>query len=278
MEPEAEQEKLQQDRWYWGWFAIFGLLAGFTPFVPSSFAIPCGIIGFGGLLIQMREGFRTRFARIRQARISRAQLLALMRIAAVVMLTILGIKTVSLVFEIKNTFDTYVMPRTLTREQGATIKTLISSYDLRSYDPHATILVVASVADSEGLEYGSQLNNAIIDGGWGANFYGVNPWDPDSTDNLQVFGKAFHNMSLVLDTGVLIRVGYVGIPQTPDPQHPSPDIVLAKAFRSAGIEVSIQPGQRNSDQYRLIVEVARRRPLVRPTLREKLAQWLEEWR
>jgi hypothetical protein len=160
MEPESEQEKLPQDRWYWGWYGIFITLMGVSPFIPVWLGVPCFVIGIGGFFVQMREGFMARMAYVRQIHISRAQLVILMRAAAVGMLIILGITTVSLIFETKDALDTYVMPRAVTEQQAKALRKYLSQYDKYS------VTIKVDMLDEEAREYAGQLYEAFKGAGW----------------------------------------------------------------------------------------------------------------
>lgn len=247
MESDLEPEKLPQDRWYWGWFAIFGLLAGFTPFVPSPLAIPCGVIGFGGLFVQMREGFMIRLRHLRQTSITRAHVLIAMRSAAIVMLMVLIINTVSLVFDLERDVNMYAMPRTVTESQ----KDQLISY-LSKHDPYTvSILVVPN--DQEARNYANQLYNALMQSNWN-----INPPDhggpravtepqhspapqPSEFKTLDEWSKA-HDQWLRADlahmrdeeestiVGLCIWARDDGKGETPDPRRATPGQILAKVL------------------------------------------------
>jgi hypothetical protein len=56
-------EELPQDRWFWVWLTIFGLLLGTSPFIIwqkyVACGIICGIVGLGGLLMLVRDRLAT---------------------------------------------------------------------------------------------------------------------------------------------------------------------------------------------------------------------------
>jgi hypothetical protein len=280
MEPESEQ--LPQDRWYWGWYAIFGLLAFGSPFIPAPFGFPCFVIGVGGLLIQMREGFKARFARLKQLRISRAHLLALVRIAAVIMLIVLAIKTISLVFEINKDFDAYIVPRTVTAEQADKLKDYLSKRE-----PFAVSVDVVP-NDQEAMEYASRLFNALVQTNWD-----INPPNHSGPGYIQIprlrrpkindvgsDGKPLYSDTAAYleahdqwleseidrtiaertypDVGLSIQVEEVGQPTNPDPKHPRPDAILQEAMRYAGIEVNGGGGSANKEKYSVTLRVGHR--------------------
>jgi len=293
MESDSE-EQLPQDRWYWGWYGIFLALLGISPFVPAIFGIPCGVIGIGGLLIQMREGFRARISRIRQVHISRAQLLAFMRIAAVAMLIILGIKTISLVFVINDAFDEYIAPRRVTTEQAYKLKDYLSKREAYS----VSIKVIRH--DQEAMEYASQLFFAMTQTNWdvdppnhdGPGYLELQPYvkrpsrgdyktDDDYSNAhdewIESEIRRHTDENMYDDYGLCLQVGIAGQPVNPDPRHPTPDTVLRDAMQYAGIEVNCGGGATNQGKYTMYFIVGHRPRVIgyqEPTFR-KIGRWLE---
>jgi hypothetical protein len=78
-------EELPQDRWFWVWLTIFGLLFGTCPFILWQgylwSGIVSGIVGLGGLFLLIRD----RLADV----ISRLPIVALLKVFAVVALSII---------------------------------------------------------------------------------------------------------------------------------------------------------------------------------------------
>jgi len=280
MDPESEQ--LPQDRWYWGWYGIFIALLGISPFVQAIFGIPCGVIGIVGLLIQMREGLKARIGHVRNFRISRAQLLAFIRTAAVMMLIVLGVKTTALVFKISKAFDTYIVPRRVTAEQADKLKDYLSKRE-----PFAVSVDVVP-NDQEATEYAGELFNALV-----KTNLDINPPNHSGPGSIRIprlprprindvgsDGKPmYHDISGYLDAhdqwleseidrtiaertypdvGLSIQTEEVGQPTNPDPKHPKPHEILQDAMRYAGIEVNGGGGSANKDKYSVTLRIGHR--------------------
>jgi len=246
---ESEEEKLPQDRWYWGWYGIFLALLGISPFVPPTLGIPCGVIGIGGLLIQMREGFKARISRIRQIHLSRAQILAFMRVAAVVMLGILGIKTIALVFQINNAVDTYVMPRRVTDKQANNLREYLSHHEA-----HA-ITVKVNPFDQEADGYAMQLFSALRTTDWDVKFDTSNEPIPNT-----------------LTAGLCIQI----VGSLPDPKH-DPETLIKQALEASHIRANCG-GSNGPGEYKLFLTVGHRPvelgPEEEPML-HKLGRWIQ---
>lgn len=60
---EEPRNELPQDRWFWVWLTIFGLLLGTAPFIYwqgyRGLGIVCAIVGLGGLLVLIRDRLAT---------------------------------------------------------------------------------------------------------------------------------------------------------------------------------------------------------------------------
>ncbi|HXM20777.1 MAG TPA: hypothetical protein VN948_05890 [Terriglobales bacterium] len=295
-----EEEKLSQDRWYWGWYGIFLTLLATSPFIPASLGIPCSVIGLGGLLIQMREGFKARISRIR---LSRAQLLVFTRVAAVVMLTVLGIKTISLVFEIKGAFDTYVVPRGVTEKQANALRDYLSKHE-----PSAVSVRVNSFNDQEAMEYASELFNALRHTTWdinppthsGPEFIRRPAAKPKANDVDAKGRPLYKSYNDYLDAsdawlegeidrkiadqtyggnpGLCLEVEDAGQPTNPDPKHPAPDVILRDALRYAGIEASCGRESADTGKYTVSLFVGHRPISIGQNLtwRSRLVRWLSE--
>jgi hypothetical protein len=285
VDSESEEEKLPQDRWYWGWYGIFLALLGISPFVPAAFGIPCGVIGIGGLLIQMREGFKARIANIRQFRVSRAHLLAFMRVAAVMMLVVLGVKTISLIFEINTAFETYIVPRTISEEQGSELRDYLSRRE-----PFSVTVKVNSVNDTEAMEYASELFNALRQTNWDINppahngpEYQKLPAPSPKANDVDANGlPLYKTYNAYLDArdawlegeidrkiaeqtyggngGLCLNVQTAGAATNPDPKHPTPDAILLEALRYAKIEVNCSGGGPSTNGKYVVSLVVNHRP------------------
>lgn len=252
--------------------------------------------------MQMREGFKTRFSRIKQVRVTRAQFLLFTRGAAVVMLIILSIKTVALVFEINGDFNTYIVPRTVTRTQSERLREYLSKHDASA----VSIRVVQH--DQEAMEYAGQLFNAFRQTNWDIN--PPNHGGPESQHlptlqnrpspsdigndgkplykNMDEYMQAYQawldiEMSNKIAEqnfdaiGLCIEVEMPGQPVNPDPRHPTPETVLQDAMRYAGIEVNCSGGGYNRDKYILYVLIGHRPRVIgdqEPTFR-KIGRWIE---
>lgn len=169
---------------------------------------------------------------------------------------------------LRETLNTYVMPRVVTQEQAARLRKFLSAHP-----SNVKVNVDVSAADPEALEYAAELINAIKAGGWDAQFWTVNPWAPDRPSPKR---KPVSNMFLELDRGLLIRVCIPGQPTNPNPRHPSPDVILNEAFRKAHIQVNGGGMSTDCGAYSVVVEVGRRpeKVGVRPPALFRLGRWL----
>jgi hypothetical protein len=169
---------------------------------------------------------------------------------------------------LRRDLDTYVLPRTVNKEQAATLRTVLSGSP-----SNVPVTVFTNVGDPEALEYASQLYTAITASGWEARFMPINPWEPKPP---ALLSKEFDYAFLMVDKGILIRTCLVGQPINPDPKHPVPDVALNAALTQANIETSGGGSTSNCEDYSLSLEVARRPEAIgqQPSLLSRLGRWL----
>lgn len=135
---------------------------------------------------------------------------------------IIGIIFLSYVYPLRQELEMYVMPRVVTEEQASKLRKFLSANP-----SDVKLKIFCNVADTEALEYASQLYNAIMAGGWEAQFQPANPWDDVHPG---MFGKQFSNIFVVMEQGIAIRTCLAGQPVNPDPKHPTPDAILGMAL------------------------------------------------
>jgi hypothetical protein len=116
----------------------------------------------------------------------------------------------------------YAMPRMLTDAQTQAI----ASYLLRFQPQTVTLtrLMQGNFIDPEASHYADQIRQALMKGGW----------------KVQLNDGEIANVGLQIETETKItNQVYLGryVPTPPDPEHPTPDILLIQAFRQAGIEM-----------------------------------------
>ena len=152
------------------------------------------------------------------------------KVGAIVLVIFIGSCFLLLyLYGLRNDLDAYVMPRVITEQQAEQIVRT-----LQGHDRQVVVNVLTNVADPEALEYGKQDTGAITGGGWKVNFIPINPWDEKQVD--PKIGPQSMKMYLALDQGIVQRLCLIGQRQNPDPKHPTPDAILATAFRAAHIE------------------------------------------
>jgi hypothetical protein len=187
------------------------------------------------------------------------------------LLVVLGISCYLMFYlhELRRDLDAYMMPRVITEEQAAQIRKV-----LQAHNPETVVNLVSNAGDPEAAEYAAQLTNAIVSGGWEVAIQSLNPWGPQSIEVNSKLGRAFDNMWLAMDQGVLIRVGLAGQPQNANPQHPTPAALLASALRTADIQFGSGEWA-DRGKYTLILEVGHRpRSIGSGSFRDKLILWL----
>ncbi len=175
----------------------------------------------------------------------------------------------SYIHGIRSDLDAYAMPRELASGQRADFSKFLSAHGAT-----VTVHVFTNAADREATEYGAQIYNAIVSGGWNADFRPINPWDQD---NPKQHDRALSNIFLALDSGLEIRTCIPAQPVNPDPKHPTPDAILGEGFRSAHIEVNGGGGTADCGDYSVNVLVGHRPTVIgdqEPPLR-RFGRWLE---
>jgi hypothetical protein len=181
-------------------------------------------------------------------------------VLASVTLSILIALVVSQIFAIRNDFNTFVVPRTVTAKQAEQLRVYLSSHDR----PHA-VTVKVNPFDPEALQYAEQIFNALQAASWRVSF------DSESPNNKSPNGLHTLNIGLCLaETGEKAGV--------PGPEH-NPVMLLREAFQSAHIEIRCTLGSADGE-YGAYVLVGHRPLTVKDedSVFSKMKHWIESIR
>jgi hypothetical protein len=154
---------------------------------------------------------------------------------------------VAFVVRLRVDLDRYVMPRVVTREQGAAVQKNVQGV--------GSITVKVNVHDREAHEFSAQLFNALRNTGW--------------TVEKSIADAPPHTLNDGLSTLVM------GANNAPDRQNPGRELEgLVKGLRKAGIEVN-GSGTVSAGDYKLFLLVGHRPLSIGGLpLRYKLGQWV----
>jgi hypothetical protein len=146
-------EELPQTRSFWVWLTIFGALFATGPFIFFR-SIGWGtfdtVLGFGGLIVLIRDRFR--FAKERAQGVVRSlPVRSSLMGAAVLGISILIAQMIYTVFSVRSDINKYVMPRVVNAEQADKLKDYLSKKEAYA----VSVEVVPN--DQEAMEYASEL-------------------------------------------------------------------------------------------------------------------------
>jgi len=164
---------------------------------------------------------------------------------------------------LRRDFDTRFGQRKISKQEVERLRDYLSRHESSAI----TIRVVKH--DPEAMEYAAQLFNALRETNWdvdppnhgGPDYIALDPYvkRPKVDDKDNMGNRIFKTVDSYRDahdswieseikrsideqtydiSGLAIEVFMTGQPTNPDPRHPTPDSVLADAFRYAGIEVN----------------------------------------
>jgi len=281
---------------------IFGAFLGIGPFIMFeatgtwTFLAGCvlSVLGLGGLLMLIRDRLRIKERVGVVARSAGVQ--TSIKIMSVLGIWILMAMLVSYLHDLRSDLNTYVMPRTITKQQAQKLREYLSKRESCA----VTIKVVRH--DQEAMEYAGQLFNAMRQTNWdinppnhgGPEYVKFEPYG--AKPNLSNYGQN-HIEAFLRDyaewvnaevrrnadennfdaTGLNIQVEMPGQPVNPDPRHPTPDQLLSDALQYAGLEEPGRGGSYNKDGYKLSLLVGHRPRILgdQTPLKDRIAHWIE---